>query len=150
LKSLFDSINPTTLIRDLEKIVADFSDKNDWRYYFVKQFEMIDTCGSQKLARFNDNNEFDILLLGSTMTSGFHKEYYSYSLFMELTTNHLLDESLYKEQKSVDYWKYFELNGQQIAFDCKTGKYIWTQNNDWDNKQEYDDREKAISELTKA
>ncbi|GHT14936.1 hypothetical protein AGMMS4956_13830 [Bacteroidia bacterium] len=150
LKSLFDNINPTTLIRDLEKIVADFSDKNDWRYYFVKQFEMIDTCGSQKLARFNDNNEFDILLLGSTMTSGFHKEYYSYSLFVELTTKLSLDEILYKDQKSVDYWKYFELNGQQIAFDSKTGKYIWTQNNDWDNKQEYEDREKAISELTKA
>jgi hypothetical protein len=28
----------------------DFSDKNDWRYYFVKQSEMIDACGSQKLA----------------------------------------------------------------------------------------------------
>lgn len=149
LKTLFDNINPMTLIQDLEKIVADFSDKNDWRYYFVKQFEMIDTCGSQKLARFNNNNEFDILLLGSSMTSGFHKEYYSYSLFVELTTKHSLEESLYKDQKSVDYWKYFELSGQQIAFDCKTGKYIWTQNNDWENKQEYDDRENAVSKLTK-
>ena len=147
LKSLFDNINPTTLIQDLEKIVEDFSDKNDWRYYFVKQFEMIDTCGSQKLTRFNDNNEFDILLLGSTMTSGFHKEYYSYSLFVELKSKLSLDESLYKDQKSVDYWKYFELNGQQVAFDCKTGKYIWTQNNEWNNKQEYDDRGKAILEL---
>lgn len=148
LKSLFDNINPTTLFQDLEKIIADFSDKNDWRYYFVKQFEMIDNCGSQKLARFNDNNEFDILLLGSTMTSGFHKEYYSYSLFVELKEKLSLDESSYKDQKSVDYWKYFELNGQQIAFDCKTGKFIWTINNDWDNKQEYDDREKVILELT--
>ena len=69
---------------------------------------------------------------------------------MELTTKISLDESLYKDQKSVDYWKYFELNGQQIAFDCKTGKYICAQNNHWDNKKEYDDREKAISELTKA
>jgi hypothetical protein len=148
LKSLFDNINPTTLIQDLEKIVEDFYDKNDWRYYFVKQFEMIDSCGSQKLARFNDNNEFDILLLGSTMTSGFHKEYYSYSLFVELTSKLLLNESLYKDQKSVDYWKYFELNGQQISFDSKTKKFVWTQNNNWDNKQEYDDRNKAISELT--
>jgi hypothetical protein len=148
LKSLFDNINPATLIQNLEKIVADFSEKNDWRYYFIKQYEMIDNCGSQKLARFNDNNESDILLLGSTMTSGFHKEYYSYSLFVELKEKLSLDESLYKDQKSIDYWKYFELNGQQIAFDCKTGKYIWTQNNDWDNKQEYDDREKVILELT--
>jgi hypothetical protein len=149
LKLLFDKINPTTLIQDLEQNVTDFSDENDWRYYFVKHFEMIDACGSQKLARFNDNNEFDILLLGSTMTSGFHKEYYSYSLFVELSTKISLDENLYKDQKSVDYWKYFELKEQQIAFDCKTRKYLWTQNNDWENKQEYDDREMAISELTK-
>jgi hypothetical protein len=84
------------------------------------------------------------------MTSGFHKEYYSYSLFVELTNKLSLDESLYKDQKSVDYCKYFELNRQQIAFDCKTGKYIWTHNNEWNNKQEYDDREKAILELTKS
>jgi len=148
LKSLFDNIIPATLIQDLERIVADFSDKNDWRYYFVKRFEMIDTCGSQKLARFNDNNEFDILLLGSTMTSGFHKEYYSYSLFVELKDKISLDESLYKDQKSVDYWKYFELNGKQIAFDCKMGKYIQTQNNDWENRIEFENREKAILELT--
>ncbi len=149
LKSLFDNINPTSLIQDLEKIVTDFSDKNDWRYYFVKQFEMIDTCGSQKLARFNDNNEFDILLLGSTMTSGFHKEYYSYSLFVELTTKLSLDENFYKDQKSIDYWKYFELNEKQIAFDCKTGKYIWTQNNEWEKRIEFENREKAILELTR-
>jgi len=74
-------------------------------YYFVKQFEMIDNCGSQKLARFNDNNEFDILLLGSTMTSGFHKEYYSYSLFVELKEKLSLDESSYKDQKSRAHTK---------------------------------------------
>ena len=43
---------------------------------------MIAACGSQKLIRFN--NENDILLLGSTTTSGYHKEYYSYSLYVEL------------------------------------------------------------------
>ena len=148
LKSLIDNINPTTLFQDLEKIVADFSDKNDWRYYFIKQSEIIASCDTQKLIR--KNNESDILLLGSTMTSGFHKEYYSYSLFVELKEKLSLNESSYKDQKSVDYCKYFELNGKQIAFNYKTGKYFWTQNDKWDNKQEYEDREKAISELTKA
>lgn len=147
LKSLFDNINPTTLIHDLKKIIEDFSDKNDWRHYFIKQPEMIAACGSQKLIR--RNNEADILLLGSTTTSGYHKEYYSYSLFVELKEKLSLDENLYKDQKSIDYCKYFELNGMQIAFDCKTGKYICTQNNDWEKKQEYDDREKVISKLTK-
>ncbi|MFC6097683.1 DUF262 domain-containing protein [Flavobacterium qiangtangense] len=149
LKSLFDKINPISLNQDLEKIVDDFSDKNDWRYYFVKQFEMINSCGEQKLIR-TDDVKFDILLLGSTMTSGFHKEYYSYSLFIELSNSLSLAEDLYRDQKSVEYWKYFELNGQQIAFDCKTKKYVWTQNYEWVYKKEYGNREKAISELIKA
>ncbi len=147
LKSLFDNINPTTLIQDLKKIVADFSDKNDWRYYFIKQPEMIGACGTQKLIRWN--SEFDILMLGSTTTSGYHKEYYSYSLFVELKEKLSLDESLYKDQKSVDYWKYIELNGKQIAFDSNLKNYVWTQNEIWDNKIEFEDREKAILELSK-
>jgi hypothetical protein len=148
LKSLFDKINPDTLIQNLEKIVEDFCDNNDWRYYFVKQFEMIDACGDQKLIRTDDSG-FDILLLGSTMTSGFHKEYYSYSLFIDLKNKLILDESSYKDQKSVDHWKYFELNGRKVAFDCKAKKYIWIYSNDWDKKQEFDNREKAILELIK-
>ncbi|EMY80024.1 hypothetical protein pgond44_14008 [Psychroflexus gondwanensis ACAM 44] len=148
LKSLFDKIKLTTLNQDLENIITDFSDKNDWRYYFIKQFEMIDTCGEQKLIRIDDSR-FDILLLGSTMTSGFHKEYYSYSLFEELSNKLSLEKSSYKDQKSVDLRKYFELNGQRIAFDCKTKKYVWSQNEEWDNKQEFENRNKAILELTK-
>jgi uncharacterized protein YeeX (DUF496 family) len=147
LKSLFDKIKTTILHQGLEKIVKDFSNENDWRYYFIKQSEMIDTCGEQKLIRIDDSG-FDILLLGSTMTSGFHKEYYSYSLFEELSNKLSLDKSSYKDQKSVDYWKHFELNGQQIAFDCKSKKYVWTQNKEWENKQEFVTRNKAILELT--
>lgn len=148
LKSLFDNINPTTLLQDLEKIVADFSDKNDWRYYFVKRFEMIAACGSQKLIRWN--SESDILLLRSTTTSGYHKEYYSYSLFVELKEKFSLDESSYKDQKSVDYWKYFELNGKKITFDCDKEKFFWTQIDDkeWGNIQEFENREQAILTLT--
>ncbi|MEN9301786.1 MAG: hypothetical protein RL264_215 [Bacteroidota bacterium] len=149
LKSLFDNINPTTLLQDLEKIVADFSDKNDWRYYFVKRFEMIAACGSQKLIRWN--SESDILLLRSTTTSGYHKEYYSYSLFVELKEKFSLDESSYKDQKSVDYWKYFELNGKKITFDCDKEKFFWTQIDDkeWGNIQEFENREQAILTLTR-
>lgn len=152
LKSLFDIINQTALIQDLEKIVKDFSNEDDWRYYFIKQPEMISACGTQKLVRFNDENEFDILLLSSTMTSGFHKEYYSYSLFVALKEKLSLDETLYKDQRSVEYWKHFELNDKQIAFDCNSQKYVFLekQDEDWEIKQELGDREKAISELTKA
>jgi hypothetical protein len=148
LKLLFDKIEPTTLTENLEQIVNAFSDVNDWRYYFIKYPEIISVCGSQKLARFDDNNEDDILLLGSTMTSGFHKEYYSYSLYIELKNKISLDENSYKPQKSIDYWKYFELNGRQIAFDCQAKKYVWTQNFEWENRIQFENREKAILELT--
>jgi hypothetical protein len=148
LKLLFDKIEQTTLTENLEQIVNTFSDINDWRYYFIKYPEIISVCGSQKLARFDDNNEDDILLLGSTMTSGFHKEYYSYSLYLELKNKISLAENSYRPQKSIDYWKYFELNGRQIAFDCKAKKYVWTQNFEWENRIQFENREKAILELT--
>jgi hypothetical protein len=147
-KQLIDKISVANLQTDLQKLIDDFSDKNDWRYYFIKQPEMIKACGGQKLIRWS--SESDILLLGSTTTSGYHKEYYSYSLFVELKNKLSLEKNLYKDQKSVDYWKYFELKGLQIAFDSNTGKYIYTQNNDWDNQQEYDSRNNAISELIKS
>lgn len=147
LKSLIQNISITSLACDLQKIIDDFSEK-DWRYHFVKQFEMIDACGSQKLIRFDDNNEDNILLLGSTTTSGYHKEYYSYSLFVDLKkANHLNIQ--YQDQRSVNDWKYFEFNGKQIAFDCNSKKFVWTINNDWNNKQEFENREKAILELTR-
>lgn len=145
LKSLIQKVSVTSLANDLQKIIDDFSDE-DWRYYFVKQPEMIAACGSQKLIRFN--NEFDILLLGSTTTGGYHKEYYSYSLFVELKTKQT--HISYEDQRSVNDWKYFECKGKQIAFDCNTRKYVWTENNEWNNKQEYNDRKEAIAELTNA
>lgn len=146
LKSLFDKLPFTTLTDELQNIVNEFSKPNDWRYYFIKQPEIIAACGSQKLIRWN--NEFDILLLGSTTTSGYHKEYYSYSLFVEINEKLSLDENLYKDQKSIDYWKYFKLNDMQISFDCNTQKYVWTTNNDWNNKHEFENREDALKKLT--
>ena len=145
LKSLIDDISLSTVVIDLQNIVDNFSDQHDWRYYFIKQPEMISTCGSQKLIRW-DKEGFDILLLGSTATSHYHKEYYSYSLFVELKNKLTLDNSLYKDRKSVDYWKYFELNGKKIAFDCVKEKYIWSQSddNEWGNIQEFESREQVI------
>ena len=119
---------------------------------FVKYPEMIAACGSGKLIR--KNSDVDILLLGSTMTSGYHKEYYSYSLFVELKDKLLLDDSLYKDQAAAYDRKFFELNGQKIAFDQKSKKYVLLAESadnpqSYDIKQEYDNRDKAILELTK-
>lgn len=146
LKQLVDKVSVSNLSKDLQTIVDEFSDQNDWRYYFVKQFEMIAACGDQKLIR--RNNEFNILLLEKTATNGKHREYYSYSLFVELMIEQ--PEISYCKQSSVNDWKFFEFNGKQIAFDCNSGKYVLIekQDDDWKIKQEYDDREKAILELT--
>lgn len=145
LKSLLDKINPNSLNEDLEKIINNFSDKNDWRYYFIKYPEMIESCGKNKFIRYIDEN--NILLLGSTATSGYHNEYYSYSLFVELKQEYKLTNIKYYPQRSVNEWKYFELNGKQIGFDSKSKKYFWTQDYDWDKRKEYQSREAVISEI---
>lgn len=142
LKTLIQKISIRSLTTDLHKIIDSFTDNNDWRYYFIKQYEMIEACGTQKLIRWN--GVFDILLLGSTTTSGYHKEYYSYSLFVDLKTKHT--DISYQDQRSANDWKYFELNGTKIAFDCNTQKYVWSVNDEWDNKQEFENRESALSE----
>ncbi|MCH8535900.1 MAG: DUF262 domain-containing protein [Flavobacteriaceae bacterium] len=146
LRLLFDKIKITNLVNDLNKIVDDFSDENDWRYYFIKYPEIISNCGSRKLIRYFDSN--NILLLGSTMTSGFHKEYYSFSLFVELADKLSLDQNLYESRKSVEYWKYFELNDKQVAFCHREKKYVWTKNKDWENLRPFESREMAIKELS--
>lgn len=139
LKQLIDKLSISSLAESLQKIIDDFSDKNDWRYYFIQQPEMIAACGTQKLIRKNKDN--DILLLGSTTTSGYHKEYYSYSLFVKLRTDNpdQLEENGYCDQRSVNDRKYFEFNSKQVAFDCNSEVFIFTQNNNWDDKQELGD-----------
>lgn len=143
LKKLVDRVSVSNLTNELQKITKAFSDKNDWRYYFVRQFDMIGVCGEQKLIRKNNDN--DILLLKKTATYGEHREYYSYSLFVELKDKHSLDKDLYKAQNTVKKWKYFELNGRQIAFDCNSKKYVLLEKDgdDWKIKQKLVDRERV-------
>jgi hypothetical protein len=155
LKSLIDKISVSdlakdlqTIIKDLQEIIDAFTDKNDWRYYFIKQPEMIAACGD-KNKFIRRNSESNILLLHSTVTSGYHKEYYSYSLFIELKNPEGLKDEQYKPQRSVGIFKYFECGDKQVAFDANSEKYIWTKNSDWVNKQEFENRDNAISELTK-
>lgn len=122
LKDLIDNVNLNSLERDLINLICEFSDKNDWRYYFIKQPDIISQCGSQKLIRwFSENN---ILLLRSTTTSGYHKEYYSYSLFLEFKQNNGDLVIIYQPQKSVEYWKFFRVNNLCIAFSPEKNKYV--------------------------
>lgn len=146
LKQLFDKISVLNLSENLQSIVDEFSDQDDWRYYFVEQCEMIAACGTQKLIR--RNNEFDILLLEKTVTHGTHREYYSYSLFLELMIEQ--PDISYFEQSSVKKWKYFESNGKQIAFDCRSQKYVLVKEQEGDRiiKQEFENRNSAFDYIT--
>ncbi|MRX48263.1 DUF262 domain-containing protein [Pedobacter puniceum] len=139
LKQLFDKVSTLNLTNDLQKIIDEFSDKNDWRYYFIKHHEMITVCGKEKLIR--KNSDFDILLLKTTQTNGEHRTYYSYSLFLELNNPNLI----YHHQNSTNECKYFEINGIQIAFNSNSKKFFWTENKDWVNTHEFDDRDSALS-----
>lgn len=127
LKNLLDKIEVTTLEKDLIRIIEDFTDNTDWKFHFIKQPEIILACGTNKFIR--KHNDYDILLLNSTTTSGYHCEYYSYSLFLKLKDKLSLNKNSYKEKRSIDEWKYFEIKGKQIAFDCKIKKYIWKEEN---------------------
>lgn len=146
LKQLVDKVSVLNLNHDLQNIVDGFSDKKDWRYYFIKQGEMISACGKQKLIR--RDNEYDILLLGSTATSGYHNEYYSYSLFIELKTKDSLTDISYYPQRSVNDKKYLIFKNRQIAFDFSSQKFVWTKDHDWNNKQEFENRDTVINYIT--
>ncbi len=143
LKQLLDNISVFDLANNLQDIVEQFSDQDDWRYNFIKQFEMISACGSQKLIRWN--NEFDILLLGSTTTSGYHNEYYSYSLFIELKAQFRISDISYYAQRSVQHWKYFEFDDDQIGFDQHLKKYILVKAGNSAEKQDFKSREAILS-----
>ncbi len=145
IKCLIEKVSPTTISTDLENLITNYNDTKDWRYNFIKQPEMIAACGYQKLIRFNENNEHDILLLGSTTTSGYHKEYYSYSLFLEIKRKNSGKDISYMEQRSIQDWKYFEYDDMQIAYDCDLKKFVWTKNGDWENRTVIEDVQLFLS-----
>jgi uncharacterized protein with ParB-like and HNH nuclease domain len=152
LISLVDEIKPKSLTEDLKKIIEDFSDKNDWRYYFVKYPEMIKECGNQKLIRWKD--KYDILLLGSAKTSGYHKEYYSYSLFIQLKNELKINEGetfKYYEQRSAFEPKYFKINNKKITFDVEKSKENKKEfyKIEYNGETDYREREELIEEIKK-
>ena len=146
LKNLLDKIEITTLKEDLIRIIDEFTDHTDWKFNFIKQPEIILACGPNKFIR--KHNDYDILLLNSTTTSGYHREYYSYSLFVKLKNILSLNDNSYMDKRSIDDWKYFEYKGKQIAFDCNSKKYVWTVNNQWDLNEEFDSRDEIIVKLS--
>jgi len=127
LRQIIDKISVETINEDLQAIIDDFNDTEDWRYHFVKQPEIILACGTSKYIRWDDDGK-TILLLSSTTTSGYHKEYYSYSLFLRLKENLSLVCEDYQDQRSFSYYKYFKVVSD------KKGEYILSYDY-WSKKQ---------------
>jgi len=84
-KELLDQITPQSILVDLQRII-DNSGITDWRKHFI-QYPLIleKTCGKRRLIRYYDETE--ILLLDTTMTSGYCQEYYSYAIYAALLQN---------------------------------------------------------------
>jgi len=142
LKNLLDKLSINTINQDLQKIIEDFSFEEDWRYYFIKHPQLISACGKQKLIRWN--NENDILLLGSTTTSGYHNEYYTYALYIELKTNENIANLYYQAQRSAEYWKYIKYLDYKFAFDANESQFFVINNDDWDNKNYFENKKQTI------
>jgi len=81
VKELFDSINASQVVTDLQMTIEN-ARVTDWRKYFIEFPEMLRKCGFYKFIRWG--GEHYILLLERTQTNGEHREYYSYALCVRL------------------------------------------------------------------
>lgn len=142
LKQLLNKIDPKSIVEDLQNIINCFEDTNDWRYNFIKQPEIIKVSGAYKLIRWSD--EKNILILKKTTTSGYHVEYYSYSLCLNLKgkVEHLNDENL--ERKSVSDIKKIEINNEYVL-SFENGKYKI--NHESSNDEFFDNQDSVINYL---
>lgn len=147
LKELLDKIiSIETLNEDLQNCINKFDDKEDWRYYFIKQPEIIAVSGTDKLIRWN--NENNILVLGSSTTSGYHRDYYCFSLYLEIKkifANIDKDiDSTQLRQKSVDYQKSFTVKIDDILYTISytNGKYHIKDSNN--SEQIFDDQSSIL------
>jgi hypothetical protein len=93
--------------RSLHDIIDDFNDEDDWKYGFIKYYEVLKYCEKYQI-RMKDEN--DILLLSKERTSGKHAEYYTYTLFLEIKETFPNIVLNYEEQSSIELDKYIVLN----------------------------------------
>ena len=120
LYNLFNAVEIATIETDLQNIIAEYDEKNCWRYYFIKYSDIILNCGIDKLVRWN--SDIDILLLETTTTGGYHREYYSFALFTILKKNPNIN---YSRARSIDYEKYFFIKDENcVKVSFVDGQYL--------------------------
>lgn len=102
VKVLLDDINIQNITSSLQKVI-DNSNITDWRKYFIKYPNLIETdCGSTKSIKYI--NEQEIFLLGYSIASGKNKEYYTYILYLELKKSGVKNLEYQIEGKGI--WRY--------------------------------------------
>lgn len=113
LKMLLDQISSKTVKEDLEKIIAKHT-VSDWRQYFIQYPRILkECCGNKRFIRYN--GEKDILLLDTTMTSGYCQEYYSYAIYSELKERNI--DCIYRHSIGAFNEKYVELVNSGYTLD---------------------------------
>lgn len=125
LKQLLDVITSQTIKADLQRII-DGSDVTDWRKYII-QYPLIleNCCGKRRLIRYYDEKE--ILLLDTTMTSGYCQEYYSYAVYAALLQKGIACR--YIDSVGASNEKYVELVDKAFSLNFVNKQfYIYDQN----------------------
>lgn len=99
--------------KDLQIIIDEFNDTNDWRYGFIKYPEILKYCKQYQIRMKSEKN---ILLLSKERVYGEHAEYYTYWLKCELEKE-LGKELEYKSSSSTEDYKYLEIDkNQKVIF----------------------------------
>jgi hypothetical protein len=118
LKDLFDDEN------DLDAIIVTFDDKDDWRYHFIQNVEILKYCKKFKIRCYysDTDHELDyILLLSGERIYGEHAEYYTYAKYLELKLENGVENIQYKYSNSSDENPHLLYNDKKI--ECKNWKW---------------------------
>lgn len=118
LKSLLDDILLNNIRYSLDQVINDFQE-NDWRIYFVKNPKIILYCKKLQTRFYNigdAEDNYEILLLSSTQTNGYHAEYYTYALYLALVDQKVKNME-YQHQKSESSDKSIKIGSDEIIWD---------------------------------
>lgn len=132
VKSLLDDIDVQHIQESLQKVINQ-SSIQDWRKYFIECPYLIDKgCGTQKFIRWR--SERDILLLNTTTTAGYCKEYYSYALYHKLLEQKMPGVQVeYIDTRGVDIYKYVKVKKNnrelEVMFNSDQNQYIVEEGN---------------------
>lgn len=99
--------------KNLQDIIDNYNEPNEWRHYLVKHKEMWEHCKNHSI-RFN--GEHIVLLSGSRNFSTGDKEFYTYALYLEYKIEH--------KNAKIDYQPLPSRNVDYLSIGIKIGDKI--------------------------